>query len=69
MCKMYSLPQQEKYQAHISSAQTAVHQFSMRTDKPILQTSSTIAANDTFHYVSYAAGHQITDGCDISGKH
>lgn len=29
-------------------------------------TSSPSAADDAFHYVSCAAGHQITEDCDIS---
>lgn len=64
-----SPPQWEGNQAHISSAGKVVrHNFLYirRIKKhPILQCSSSLTANDASHYVS----SQITDGCDVSGKH
>ncbi len=60
VCEICSPPQQEKYQPHIWTAGEAalihsqtVHEFSMKTQQPILQTSSPVAANDASHSVSF----------------
>lgn len=66
MCEIHSSATKRYQQAYVSSALKAVLQHRGQTvhqfRKHISQTSSPIAANDAFHYVSRAAGSKsLTD--------